>query len=447
VIRTKSGDQFEIAIFLTSNGPLDISGVQLTEEQKGLSSVASSMLSNGFYLSRASSLDPFHVAVGTASALQLIRASNVEEAMDHGSKLHISLNLVMGDKSGNIAYQKSGSIPRRHANASGLLPLLGWDLSQRWAGHLDPSEMVSVLNPSSGLVVSANNDVMDQLEPDVDQSEFPLSLNLHMGSHRRERILERLHQVKLHTVESMQSIQMDLRAPDYIYRLIMDTIRPSLEQLKRDSSSRSAAELMEWDGNYAKNSTGAVIYEEIYLDIMNEVYGESVFGREAWRLISYNSDLFLMFASTFDRPIFDTDTDPLRVFEDESREELFRRIADQVVYRYDSMQTTPKWGEYSNFTMGNILFREKKPFAWFGYDYGPVESDGARGVVCQVGISEVHGRRKAFAPSWRMVSDLGQDFVTTTLPGGPSGSRWSPLYTIGIDDHFNARHKQIPLFY
>ena len=80
----------------------------------------------------------------------------------------------------------------------------------------------------------------------------------------------------------------------------------------------------------------------------------------------------------------------------------------------------------------NILMGGKLP-RWAGFDIGPVALRGGRATPHQGQIYESAGRKTSFAPSLRLMADLGDDVMHTSLAGGPSDRRFSKLYTSELD--------------
>jgi penicillin G amidase len=76
-----------------------------------------------------------------------------------------SLNLVYADRSGTIAWQLVGAVPRR--SGGGAFPQPGWDSGAGWRDGLLPfDELPHVANPPEGFVASANaKPVADGLGP------------------------------------------------------------------------------------------------------------------------------------------------------------------------------------------------------------------------------------------------------------------------------------------
>ena len=92
--------------------------------------------------------------------------------------------------------------------------------------------------------------------------------------------------------------------------------------------------------------------------------------------------------------------------------------------------------------MKNVFFDGRLP-RWLGFDHGPIELPGNRATVVQGGIFTSHGRQTTFTPSWRFITDLGQDHALTALAGGPSGRRFSRWYTTDISRWLEGDYKTL----
>src|SRR5256886_16141275 len=68
-------------------------------------------------------------------------------------------NFVYADVDGNIGYQAAGLSPVR-PNWSGLLPVPGWTGEYEWKGWFSLDDLPHALNPDSGFLATANNDVL-----------------------------------------------------------------------------------------------------------------------------------------------------------------------------------------------------------------------------------------------------------------------------------------------
>jgi len=99
--------------------------------------------------------------------------------------------------------------------------------------------------------------------------------------------------------------------------------------------------------------------------------------------------------------------------------------------------------------MENVLFRGK--LSWLtrplGIDYGPIAIEGSSSSICQGSLwLDKDGSVNSFAPSWRLVTDLGTNIAETILAGGPSGNFLSGLYTTDIPKWLNFQYKILSPF-
>ncbi|MCC7186459.1 MAG: penicillin acylase family protein, partial [Acidobacteria bacterium] len=87
-------------------------------------------------------------------------ATTIEEAL-HAANLSgvPAQNIVMGDTKGNIAWTVAGRIPRR-VGFDGSLPTSWADGTRKWDGWYSPEEYPRIVNPTSGVIVTANNRIV-----------------------------------------------------------------------------------------------------------------------------------------------------------------------------------------------------------------------------------------------------------------------------------------------
>ena len=109
-------------------------------------------------------------------------------------------NFVYADVDGNIGYAMSGLLPIRGADA--LLPLNGDSNEHDWRGSRDPARLPAVLNPPSGQIVTANNEVDRQLP-------FRITHDW-VAPYRAQRIVELLGDRRGLDVPAMRLIQADI---------------------------------------------------------------------------------------------------------------------------------------------------------------------------------------------------------------------------------------------
>jgi penicillin G amidase len=92
--------------------------------------------------------------------------------------------------------------------------------------------------------------------------------------------------------------------------------------------------------------------------------------------------------------------------------------------------------------MRHRLYGGRLPW-WLGFDRGPIALPGGRATVHQGQLYRAGGRATTFAPSYRIVTDFGENVAHTCLAGGPSDRRFSRWYASGLADWLARRLKRV----
>ena len=74
-------------------------------------------------------------------------------------------NFSSADTEGNIAYRTGWASPRPHPIANAWGPVPGWTDDHEWHGNVPYDEMPRVVNPATGLIVTANQRIVDDTYP------------------------------------------------------------------------------------------------------------------------------------------------------------------------------------------------------------------------------------------------------------------------------------------
>jgi len=377
-------------------------------------------LSDGFYLTRAWSAHRGGAARSLEALARLPDARTVPEAQVTLREVTISCNWLLADREGNIGYQQSGLLPdRRH---SGLYPVPAWDESWHWKGMVPSEQLHSVLNPSESFLATANDD--------HNPPAGPLAVNLPMGSYRADRIRALLSECTSCTLDDMERIQNDLYSLQA--EAFMTILRPLLP------ATFAGRMLAGWDLRYDAASRGATLFETVYHALLREVFGRGLFGEAAWDATVTSTAILADYYHLFDNVLLGDDPS---WFGMEGRQRLFLRVLEEVLTEVDLDAIMP-WGRRQQIVMKNIFFEGRLP-AWLGFDHGPVELPGNRATVVQGGIFTSLNRQTTFTPSWRFITDLGDDSARTALAGGPSGRRFSRWYTTDIKRWLGGNYKTL----
>lgn len=233
-----------------------------TESGQLLRSNHSSRLEDGFYLSWRWSFDLISHD-GVKGFFPFNSARSVHELNQNMRYTQISLNLVSADRHGNIAYQQVGSAPIRDPSWSGLYPGLGWDEKYAWKGLYQPEDLLNVINPPEGFIVTANNHIVGPGMPNT-------SVNLCMGSNRLNRAISLLNQKQKVSLEDMKSMQADsfsTQAQQYV-EMLRGMIYPG--------ESPFADLLYLWDFQHNVDCNTPSVFQLFFENLFAQVFGSQL---------------------------------------------------------------------------------------------------------------------------------------------------------------------------
>lgn len=162
----------------------------------------------------------------------------------------IDHNLVAGDMEGHIGLHIRAMIPRR-PRANGWLPVPGWTDNHEWQGYIAHEALPRVMDPPGGLIVTANNRVMDDAHPDYIQTDCH-------PPYRARRMLERLHaEPEARAPSGAAALHGDTRSPHAALFRVRLVALPVPED-PAAAALRSA--ILAWDGQMRADSEGATAY-------------------------------------------------------------------------------------------------------------------------------------------------------------------------------------------
>jgi len=210
-IRVRFGNERRIVVRKSRHGPI------VSDTQSSFADAKP----EGYELALAwTALDPDDTSM--EALLGLGRAKNAEDIRAAGRLFVAPMqNMVYADAdgaSGHIGLMLPGRVPQRaDSNDSlGLVPAPGWDGRYDWRDPIPADAMVSIIDPPSGQIATANN----KTAPD----DYPYVLTREWESnYRYDRIEQLLAASSQHSVESFKAIQtdpVDLYALDLKARLV-----------------------------------------------------------------------------------------------------------------------------------------------------------------------------------------------------------------------------------
>ena len=265
------------------------------------------------------------------ASLRMDQAKNWKEFREACNYSHIpGENMVWADKKGNIGWQAVGIAPLR-SNFSGMVPVPG-DGRYEWSGYLPIIKKPNDLNPESGFIGTANQNVTAESYEFWDAIGFSWS-----DPYRGDRVNQVLGENDQLTMDEMRALQTDY------FSIPASIIVPLLDESKISSSYDRAYQcLVDWDFQLLPNSIAASIYVEWETQIKKAANSmfipkeaqSSLSGLQLKRIIDYLNEPNKRFGSV------------------ESRNDFlmtaFTSAVDQLNLRLSSDMTQWQYGQEGN---------------------------------------------------------------------------------------------------
>jgi penicillin amidase len=340
-----------------------------------------------------------------------------------------SQNIVYADVGGNIGYQASGEIPVR-GKGDGRWPAPGWDSSYNWTGRIPFEALPNELNPASGYIVTANQEV-------VDPATYPYLLTDDWSNGYRSRRLADLitSANKLSTLDAA-ALAMDTRND------LAAQIVPRLLAVKTTGATARAQNLLrDWDfqqpadgkagSAQAHSSAAAAYFNAVWRHLLAGTFDElpreqRPNGDDRWWLVLTNlmQDPGSAWWDVKATPQKETRDDVLKTALDQGASEMAGALGnDPRAWR---------WGSIHTLTVRNQSFGSSgvAPIEWI-FNPSTIGVPGGGAMVNATGWDPSTGGYDTNAvPSMRMVVDLSNlDNSRWVQLTGESGHAFSKHYS------------------
>ena len=196
------------------------------------------------------------------------KAANWDEFRQAASTFYVpAQNLIYADGKGNIGYQMPGHVPIRK-NGDGRLPVPGWTDNYDWIGYIPFDQLPSVLNPSKGYIVTANNAVVGAGYPYLITTDWDYGF-------RANRIVDSIETapapIDLAYIQKMQADNYEANAA---------TLVPLLAQLDFQAGTPNQALafdlLMNWDFQAGMDSAPAAVFEVFWKNLLAAAFDDDL---------------------------------------------------------------------------------------------------------------------------------------------------------------------------
>jgi penicillin amidase len=318
-------------------------------------------------------------------------------------------NFVYADVDGNIGYAMSGTLPIRSAG-DGSIPLAGWEEGSDWRGSVPAEALPAELNPASGQVITANNEVSRDLPYTITRDW--------VAPFRSQRIAEMLGNRGQLDVEAMKRVQADLTNL-YAGRLLTalgPAAPPELQGWDRRIDARPESAFFEvfqeamWTRTF-RDEMPPWLFERFYRYAGNE----RLAGLRA--IISDVSSEWFDDRST--AGVRETRDDIARLAAEDARSDLREKFGDRSNWKWDDMHAV---------TFSHALAGGGRVLGWF-FNRGPVPVPGDNMTVNKTVTNLRRPYQTSDAASFRQILDVGAwDRSLGVNTAGQSGHPRSPHY-------------------
>lgn len=376
---------------------------------------------SGYHLSLAWTGNADGAGHAMATWLEIVGADSTRSAMEVASRcVQPSLCWILADVDGHIGMQTCGRFPQRKTDRRTLTPLPAWDEQNHWSGFVPVSQFPSIYDPPEGFVATANEDPSEPGGPKLVVHPVP--------DYRKRRIDERLRQLHRATIQDMQQLQYDLVSVHA--RDLLNAWLPHM----RDSDVKRR--LMHWDYRFDPDSIEASLFQNLYRNVMMEVFGHE--AGVGWRRMLYlctRAGFSTMVLTAADKILGNHKSYWWR---DRGKGNLIRRAAEAL-----DLESAVPWSEINNFHFTDRFFGNHRVGRLLGFNSFSYPMPGCHATPFQGHVMQTAKRETTFSPSYHFVTDLNTDHAWTNLPGGPSESRFSRYYKSDIDLWFQGKYKQL----
>jgi penicillin amidase len=321
-------------------------------------------------------------------------------------------NFTYADVAGHIGYYTAGRIPVRKTG-DGSLPYDGATDEGEWIGFIPFAELPHVFDPLSGVVVQANQRVVNT------DYKHHLTNNWRVP-YRARRIHELLQTKAKFDVEDFLAIQGDTYSyPDAIFAAEVAKLGGLFEELRG------------WDGHSSSESTILPLVVEMRKAFRDRLLTNAI-GSERAQLYEWRNESTLIDKLIVERP------DSWLPVEFESYESLilacYREAVTKLTDKLGPERDQWTWGRLAQIRFPHPLEKLGPPGAKFATPTLPQHTDGSMPTV-----------NAGARVSMRLIADLSDwDATRLCLPLGESGSTASEHRADQLDEWRNVTPRFMP---
>jgi penicillin amidase len=333
------------------------------------------------------------------------------------------LNFMWADTAGNIGWWAAGKIPARPPQVNPQVILDGSSGDDDPTGWLDFRDNPQIINPSRGVLYTANN------QPD-DMGKG-LVAGYYVPSNRADRIEELLFTEKSDwTEEESRKIINDVTTTSYAR--ILKNILPVIDKSKLSTEAEDALNiLMNWNGLHELDNIEPTIYYRFLYNIYENAF-EDELGKESFKALESTISLKRNTMAFLQNDSSKWWND-LHTAGNESRSDILTKSLNEAM-----VQIHKDLGENkSGWTWKNVHSITHKhpmgilPLVGRFFNVGPIPVNGGRETINNLNFNmDSSGRYPVvYGPALRRIIDFGNpDLGYSVNPTGQSGYFMSSHY-------------------
>jgi penicillin amidase len=324
-------------------------------------------------------------------------------------------NFVYADVDGNIGYHAAGLLPVRR-KYSGDLPADGSSGEYEWDGFIPFDQLPAYYNPSSGLIVTANQNPFP--------ADYQYAVNGNFASYYRSRqIRDLLTKRNGWRPADMLSVQKDVYS-GFARFLAWQLVAAYDHRKPNNPSLPNAVDLLRnWDGQMDKDSAAALVMTMAYQEIRRATANVAAPGKgQAYEFQIAPAVIEKLLRERPSGWFSDWDQMLIKCFADGIEEGAKRQGGNVKGWRY---------GQYNLLTIVQPV-DSQLPMVGKYFNIGPVPMSGSSTTVKQT--------TQALGPSMRMVVDLSDlDKSLNNITVGESGHFLSSHYNDQWNSYYVGR--------
>ena len=333
------------------------------------------------------------------------------------------LNVMYGDKDGNIAWWAAAKLIKRPLHVQAKLILDGASGNDEFLGFYDFKDNPQAVNPPWGYVYSANN------QPDT--TADILYPGYYAPEDRANRIVNLLKQYKKWDADDIKKMQTDV-----ISNLHPENAKVILHQINKnslDEFSRKVYDILEkWDGNHQPDNVAPVIYYKLLYNVLKNTFDDELGDDDFGKIVSTH-----LMERTYPSLFKNENSvwwDNIDTEEKENRNDIFNKAFAQSVKELKEQLGTNadewKWGKVHLLEHQHPIGRKGGILAKI-FNVGTFNVFGGNQVINNIDF-KINGSgiyKATYGPSQRTIVDFSDlDNAWSVIPTGQSGRIMSKHY-------------------